>query len=225
MAEYKSGSLDSKTLAEKKSKRLEEALSAFTPEQTKETVSKLLEEYVDESGKNYFGAGTRDTTLYFADDEYIKEIEKEKNKSSKRENSKNEKKSVANKLHKLASIMPKSEHNEDKEIEHKLAEETKIERDLPHLNENEGADENNSENKIDKDVESHKPTFEKEDEINSAEKTDSDEKKEKMQEELQETVGGAAAEPEPTIVITPVKTKDKKDETPVKEDKTEMRRG
>ena len=109
MAEYKRGGLDSKALAERKNKRLQEALSAFTPEQTKETVSKLLEEYVDESGKNYFGAGTRDTTLYFADDEYIREIEKEKNKDKKKE----KKSSVVNKLHKLTSIIPKSEHSEE----------------------------------------------------------------------------------------------------------------
>ena len=76
MAEYKNSGLDRKSLAEIKSKRLEEALSAYTPEQTKETVSKLLEAYTDD-GKNYFGAGARDTTLYFADDEYIREIEKE----------------------------------------------------------------------------------------------------------------------------------------------------
>ena len=73
MAQYKSSGLDSKALAERKSKRLEEALSAYTPEQTKLTVNKLLEDFVDESGNNYFEAGKRDTTLYFADENYIKE--------------------------------------------------------------------------------------------------------------------------------------------------------
>ena len=42
MAEYKNSGLDRKSLAEIKSKRLEEALSAYTPEQTKETVKIIL---------------------------------------------------------------------------------------------------------------------------------------------------------------------------------------
>ncbi len=66
------------TLADKKSKRLESALSSYSPDETKKAVGRLLEAYMDEGGKNYFGAGRRDTTLYFADDEYIKEIDKEK---------------------------------------------------------------------------------------------------------------------------------------------------
>ncbi len=66
------------TLADKKSKRLESALSSYSSDETKKAVGRLLEAYMDEGGKNYFGAGRRDTTLYFADDEYIKEIENEK---------------------------------------------------------------------------------------------------------------------------------------------------
>ncbi len=66
------------TLADRKSKRLESALSSYSSDETKKAVGRLLEAYMDEGGKNYFGAGRRDTTLYFADDEYIKEIEKEK---------------------------------------------------------------------------------------------------------------------------------------------------
>ena len=100
MAQYKSSGLDSKALAERKSKRLEEALSAYTPEQTKLTVNKLLEDFVDESGNNYFEAGKRDTTLYFADENYIKEMEKEKAKDKHKHK---EKTSVVEKLHKLTA--------------------------------------------------------------------------------------------------------------------------
>lgn len=69
----------SSLLSERKSKRLEEALSSYSPEKTKQAVGRLLEEYIDEGGKNYFGAGRRDTTLYFADDDYVNEMKKQNN--------------------------------------------------------------------------------------------------------------------------------------------------
>ena len=214
MAEYKRGGLDSKALAERKSKRLQEALSAFTPEQTKETVSKLLEEYVDESGKNYFGAGTRDTTLYFADDEYIREIEKEKNKNRKPE----KKSSVVNKFHKLTSIIPKSEHNEDnketssqtkslssdnnteqdtdlKSIAEIVSEkEEKINNDRVVLHEKASQVEESS-NEISSDIQKSEPAA-----INTPLRDTSENKN--------ETSTQTFPEPEPTVVITPVKDTD-----------------
>ncbi len=72
----------SSTLADRKSKRLESALSSYSSEETKKAVGRLLEAYMDEGGKNYFGAGRRDTTLYFADDDYIKEVDKVKPRRS-----------------------------------------------------------------------------------------------------------------------------------------------
>lgn len=137
MAEYKNGGLDRKTLAEKKSKRLEEALSAYTSEQTKETVSKLLEAYTDD-GKNYFGAGTRDTTLYFADDEYIREIEKEKTAAAQATEAENsdepdkEKNSFVGKLHKLTSFITAGEDESGEETEQKEPERHHIDsREIP----------------------------------------------------------------------------------------------
>lgn len=211
MAQYKNSGLDSKSLAEKKSKRLEEALSAYTPEQTKQTVSKLLEEFVDDDGKNYFGAGNRDTTLYFADDEYIREIEKEKAKDrEKQKHHKEEKTSVVEKLHKLTSILPKAEHHEDeKPLEdeeavtvEKFAEEPVVEEKSDEKEiaaETENIKEETAE-------ETHKDT-EKEEEISAQEPEKAEEEKAEM------------PEPEPTIVITPVKAEASK-----KEDTEEMRR-
>ncbi len=137
MAEYKNSGLDRKSLAEIKSKRLEEALSAYTPEQTKETVSKLLEAYTDD-GKNYFGAGARDTTLYFADDEYIREIEKEKAASAEKAASEDsgepekEKNSFVGKLHKLTSFITASD---EIRAEEEPAEKSEPEKPLPGIRE------------------------------------------------------------------------------------------
>lgn len=78
MAERKKKSNYSSSLPDDKSKRLESALSSYSPDETKKAVGKLLEAYIDDGGKNYFGAERRDTTLYFADDDYIKEVKKTK---------------------------------------------------------------------------------------------------------------------------------------------------
>lgn len=209
MAEYKNGGLDSKALAERKSKRLEEALSAFSPEQTKQTVSKLLEEYVDESGKNYFGAGTRDTTLYFADDEYIREIEKEK------DHSKEEKISVVDKLHKLTSIIPKSEHKED------AAEE---------ISEDSAKNTEDTNNETVQEYENEKAESSAAEEITADLETEENKSVETAAETVNENSDTAKAteesmpEPEPTIIITPVKAEDIKEQASTEEDTKEMRR-
>lgn len=91
--ESKKGTYSS-TLADRKSKRLESALSSYSSEETKKAVGRLLEAYMDEGGKNYFGAGRRDTTLYFADDEYIKEVDQVK--SHKKADVRNEESNLHN---------------------------------------------------------------------------------------------------------------------------------
>lgn len=261
MAEYNNGGLDSKSLAERKSKRLEEALSAYTHEQTKETVSKLLEAYVDD-GKNYFGAGTRDTTLYFADDEYIREIEKEKAASSQSEDEtdlsdepKTEKSSIASKLQKLTSIIPGIDSQEEKEedvhsvseadrsnvipisrLDERFAEkaaeqaEPETEKAMPKTYQEAAAEideqaatavEELMEN-LPEEPEAEKINEEKEsaDTENSAD--DSSVAPEAEKEKA--PVKSAKPEPEPTIVIEPVKAEDieKQDET--EEETEEMRR-
>lgn len=213
MAQYKNSGLDGKALAEKKSKRLEEALSAYTPEQTKQTVSKLLEDYVDESGKNYFGAGTRDTTLYFADDEYIREIEKEKAKEHKAEKS-----SVADKLHKLTSILPRTEHEEEqpKKNEEPNPVEKKVKAEFI-AKETEGVEANYEE------TESAEANYEEPEKAETAavekEAAEVQEQKEEALKEAETENVEKMPEPEPTIVITPVKTEALKEE-----DTKEMRR-
>lgn len=214
MAQYKNSGLDSKSLAEKKSKRLEEALSAYTPEQTKQTVSKLLEKFVDEGSKNYFGAGNRDTTLYFADDDYIREIEKEKAKDKEKPHHKEEKSSVVDKLHKLTSILPKAEHNdkaEEPEEEEAAAEEKPVET-LEPVREEESEvtapEEETAAEEPQTIEEEPQEDTEKQEEISAAEVKEADESKK-----------AEMPEPEPTIVITPVKA-----EASEKEDTEEMRR-
>lgn len=219
MAQYKNSGLDGKTLAERKSKRLEEALSAYTPEQTKQTVSKLLEDFVDESGKNYFGAGTRDTTLYFADDEYIREIEKEKDKDKVKEN-KAEKKSVVDKLHKLTSILPNAENREEEKSEKKVSEAERSNKGMLYSDESVSIE-------IDKSDDETKPMVSKEEvtkkssdeEIEDSYETESSAviSEEETEPEFEKRVD--VPEPEPTIVITPVRTEDSKEE-----DTEEMRR-
>ncbi len=217
MAQYKNSGLDSKSLAEKKSKRLEEALSAYTPEQTKQTVSKLLEDYVDESGKNYFGAGNRDTTLYFADDDYIREIEKEKAKDSEKEHHpKEEKVSVVDKLHKLTSILPKAEHHNN--IEEPLDKKAVTE-EIPteSVSEDGAYEEEIKSAKTEDIVENIK---EKTVQEKTYEDTEPQEKVSAQENQKAEEVKKAEMpEPEPTIVITPVKA-----EASEKEDTEEMRR-
>lgn len=67
-----------KQLADERNRRLEDALKSYSSDKTKQAVGKLLEEYIDENGTNYFTPGSHNATLYFADDDYIKEIEKVK---------------------------------------------------------------------------------------------------------------------------------------------------
>ncbi|MBQ7266269.1 MAG: hypothetical protein IJS61_09235 [Firmicutes bacterium] len=67
-----------KQLAEERNRRLEEALRSYSPDQTREAVGRLLEEYIDESGKNYFSPDTKNPTLYFGEDDYIKEVDTHK---------------------------------------------------------------------------------------------------------------------------------------------------
>ncbi len=102
MSEHNKGNLNSKILAEKKNKRLEQALSAFSDEQAKESVNKLIEKFIDDGEESYFNAGYVDKTLYFADDDYIEAIENEKKK--------NKKKSITNKFQKFVS--KKSDKND-----------------------------------------------------------------------------------------------------------------
>lgn len=212
MAQYKNSGLDSKSLAEKKSKRLEEALSAYTAEQTKQTVSKLLEEYVDESGKNYFGAGNRDTTLYFADDDYIREIEKEKVKDREKEKehrNKEDKTSVVDKLHKLTSILPKTENNNEAEetLEEEVTNEKSAKTPIEFVSEDETyeAETKAAVTEIIKEETAEEETYE------------DTEKQEEIS--AQGSEKAEMPEPEPTIVITPVKA-----EASEKEDTEEMRR-
>lgn len=211
MAQYKNSGLDGKALAERKSKRLEEALSAYTPEQTKQTVSKLLEDFVDESGKNYFGAGTRDTTLYFADDEYVREIEKEKAKDKVKEN-KAEKKSVVDKLHKLTSILPNTENEAEEKSEKNLSEAELPDKEMFYSDENVGIKIKNSDDET-KNVVSREEVTEESDKENEDETlTESSAviSEEETEPKVEKKVG--RPEPEPTIVITPVRTEVSKEE-------------
>lgn len=215
MAQYKNSGLDGKTLAERKSKRLEEALSAYTPEQTKQTVSKLLEDFVDESGKNYFGAGTRDTTLYFADDEYIREIEKEKTKDTVKDN-KEEKKSVVDKLHKLTSILPNTENGEEEKSEKDGFEKKQPDKEMINSNENIGIGTEQADDEI-KTIISKEEADENSDEDKDATKISAVISEKETDTEAEKVTN--APEPEPTIVITPVRTEASKEE-----DTKEMRR-
>ena len=80
-------------LAQERDKKLQEALKSYSSEQTRQAVGRLLEEFIDDSGKNYYAPdNSKNTTLYFADDDYIKEVEKVKNEEKVRENNNEEKK-------------------------------------------------------------------------------------------------------------------------------------
>lgn len=222
MAEHSNGSLDSRTLAARKNKRLEEALSAFSQENTKQTVSKLLEEFVDESGKNYFGAGTRDTTLYFADEEYIKEIEKEKEQSKASKEEKIEKTSVVDKLHKLTSIIPKHDTKAETKDESSNPQiDTEISEEVKDLSTEKSDETNIKKESISEDTNNDTLVVE---EASAKEEINTNASENNTENEPAAITQENLPEPEPTIVITPVKTEDIKKEAPAEEDTKEMRR-
>lgn len=103
--------------------RLEQALSDFNADKTRMAVGRLLEEYVDDGGQSYFDGAKKDATLYFADDDYIKEVNKEE-PVDKLENDFEEKPKQAKKggffagaLSKLAEKLKETEEPEDYEDE------------------------------------------------------------------------------------------------------------
>lgn len=229
MAQYKSSGLDSKALAERKSKRLEEALSAYTPEQTKLTVNKLLEDFVDESGNNYFEAGKRDTTLYFADENYIREMEKEKAKDKHKQK---EKASVVGKLHKLTT--PKIKNDDDFEDEDVKVFKPEKSNKPEHTDKLQSEADVNKDNTTETNIKKTTDKTEIE-ETNEVSDDNSEVVEEKDQQDTnldiskentkndddnnKATANDNMPEPEPTIVITPVKAEDI-----AKEDTKEMRR-
>ena len=115
MAEQKNKSAE-QLLSDLHQERLEKALNEFNADKTRVAVGRLLEEYVDDGGQNYFDGAQKDATLYFVDDDYMDRVSgvKPKDEVKTKKNKKNG--FFADAFNKLAEKM-KTEEPEDYEDE------------------------------------------------------------------------------------------------------------